>query len=68
MRENRGQRIISHQREAAMGFVVLGALMATLYAGERVTALLRKARVERRRAKSEYPITENDPVGRTIVF
>lgn len=50
-----------------MGFVVLGAALVTFYAAERVASLLRKARIERRRAKADYPITENDPVGRTIV-
>ena len=54
--------------EAAVGFVLAGAAIVTLYVGERVTALWRRARIDRRRAKAEYPITENDPVGRTIVF
>jgi hypothetical protein len=51
-----------------MGFVVLGAVLVTFYAGERVTALLRKARIERRRVDADYPITANDPTGRTVIF
>lgn len=50
-----------------MGFVFVGAALVAFYAGERVTALVRKATIERRRAKAEYPITGNDPMGRIIV-
>lgn len=50
-----------------MGFVVVGAALVAFYAGERITALVRNARIEKRRAKAEYPITANDPVGRIIV-
>jgi hypothetical protein len=50
-----------------MGFVVLGAVLVTIYAGERSAALLRRVRIEQRRAKAEYPVTGNDPVGRIIV-
>ncbi|MDT4942854.1 MAG: hypothetical protein QOJ34_2943 [Pseudonocardiales bacterium] len=44
------------------GFPVL------LYTTERVTAWVRKARIEKRRAEAEYPITGNDAVGRTVMF
>jgi hypothetical protein len=50
-----------------MGLVVLGGVLIAFYAGERATALWRKARIERRRAGADYPITGNDPVGRIIV-
>jgi hypothetical protein len=50
-----------------MGLVVLGACLAIFYTGERVTAFVRKARIESRRAKADYPITGNDPMGRAIV-
>lgn len=50
-----------------MGFVMLGVVLVTIYGGERLTARWRRARLETRRAKAEYPITENDPVNRTIV-
>jgi hypothetical protein len=60
------RRIICH-KEAAMGFLAVGAFLVIFYTGERVTALVRKARIERRRAKADYPITGNDPVGRIVV-
>ena len=50
-----------------MGFVVAAAALVAYYGGERLTALVRRARIERRRAKAEYPITGNDPVGRIVV-
>lgn len=50
-----------------MGFLAVGAFLVIFYTGERVTALVRKARIERRRAKADYPITGNDPVGRIVV-
>ena len=50
-----------------MNFVALGVVLLTIFVGERSVALVRKARIEKRRAKADYPITGNDPVGRTIV-
>jgi hypothetical protein len=50
-----------------VGFVVLGAVLLTIYAGERTTALVRRATVNRRRAKADYPISDNDPIGRAVV-
>lgn len=44
------------------------ALPVFLYTAERVAALVRKSRIESQRAKAEYPITSNDPVGRTVIF
>ena len=51
-----------------MGFVVLGAALVAFYATERLVAMRRKATIEQRRAKAEYPITGNDPEGRTVIF
>jgi hypothetical protein len=53
--------------EAVMGIVLAGAALVAFYAGERVISFVRRARIETRRAAAEYPITENDPVGRIIV-
>jgi hypothetical protein len=39
-----------------------------LYTTERLTAWVRKARIEKRRAEAKYPITGNDPAGRTVIF
>lgn len=50
-----------------MGIVLAGAALVAFYAGERVISFVRRARIETRRAAAEYPITENDPVGRIIV-
>jgi hypothetical protein len=50
-----------------MGFLVIGAVLVTFYGGERASALLRRARFESRRAKAQYPLNDNDPVGRTVV-
>jgi hypothetical protein len=59
----------AHAANLRVGLVRLAvAVRVTFYAGERLTALLRRARIERSRAKAEYPITENDPVGCTVVF
>ena len=44
------------------------ALPVFLYTAERAAALVRKSRIESQRAKAEYPITSNDPVGRTVIF
>ena len=55
-------------REAAVLFVVVGASMVFLFAGERITAWVRKARFEGNRAKAQYPMTGNDSEGRTVVF
>ena len=46
-----------------MGLVAAGAAVLIMYAGEKV----RRARLERRRAKADYPLTGNDPTGRIIV-
>lgn len=40
---------------------------AIYYAEERTAALIKKATYKRRRAKAVYPITANDPVGRSFV-
>jgi hypothetical protein len=50
-----------------MAIVADVAFLVTLFVGERVTWWVRKARIESRRAKAEYPITQNDPVGRIVV-
>jgi hypothetical protein len=49
-----------------MPFVVIGTALGSLYLIERAAAYLRKAKIDDRRAKADYPITENDPVGRLI--
>ena len=49
-----------------MAFIVIGTVLVSFYLIERTAAHLRKARIDVRRAKAEYPITENDPVGRLI--
>lgn len=51
-----------------MLLVAVIAFPAFLYTVERVTGLVRKSRIESRRAKAEYPTTGNDPVGRTVIF
>jgi hypothetical protein len=43
------------------------AAWAFFYVAERTTSLVRRSRIDKRRAKAEYPITGNDPVGRLIV-
>jgi hypothetical protein len=48
--------------------VIVFAFPVFLFATERVTAWVRKARIDDRRTKAEYPITGNDPVGRTVVL
>ena len=48
--------------------VIVLAFPVFLYTAERVTAWVRKAKIEKRRAEAEYPITANDPVGRTVIF
>lgn len=48
--------------------VIVFGFPVFLFAAERVTAWVRKARIEKRRAAAEYPITGNDPVGRTVIF
>jgi hypothetical protein len=50
-----------------MGFVALGAFAVIFYATERVTARVRRARLQQRRANAAYPINDNDPIGRTVV-
>lgn len=50
-----------------MSFLVVAGFLVSLYGGERLTAWVRRARIERRRAKAEYPITGNDPVGRVVI-
>lgn len=50
-----------------MGFVVAGAVLVIIFVGERSAAFWRKARIEKRRAKADYPINENNPIGRNIV-
>jgi hypothetical protein len=48
--------------------VLLFGFGVFLYTTERLTAWMRKARIEKRRAQAAYPITGNDPVGRTVIF
>ena len=48
-------------------FIAIVGFPAGLYAVERATAFVRKSRIESRRANAAYPITSNDPMGRTIV-
>ena len=50
-----------------MPMLAVVLFLVTLYGGERVTRMWRKATLERRRAKAEYPLDENDPIGRTVV-
>ncbi len=47
---------------------IVFAFPVFLYTVERVTWWVRQARLEKRRAAAEYPITGNDPVGRTVIF
>jgi hypothetical protein len=53
--------------EAGMGIVLAGVALVSFYGGERIIAFVRRARIERRRAAADYPITSNDPTGRIIV-
>ena len=48
-------------------FVALFAFPAFLFTAERLTTWMRKKRIEARRAKAEYPTSENDPVGRAFM-
>ena len=48
--------------------MIVLAFPVFLFATERVTAWVRKARLEKHRAEAEYPTTGNDPVGRTVIF
>jgi hypothetical protein len=61
------ERMINN-KEADMTLVGMMAFPVFLYTAERVVALVRKSRIESRRAKADYPITGNDPVGRTVIF
>lgn len=50
-----------------IGVGIAAALLA-YYLGDRAAHLWRKARIEQRRSKATYPLTDyNDPLGRTIV-
>lgn len=46
---------------------IAGAMLVAYYATERGVALWRRVKIDQRRAKAEFPITGNDPVGRIIV-
>jgi len=47
---------------AAVGF------LAVLYGGERIASYVRRAKLEKRRGKADYPLTDhNDPVGRSFM-
>jgi hypothetical protein len=39
-----------------------------LYVAERVTTAIHRAKLHDRRAEAAYPLTANDPVGRSVVF
>ena len=47
---------------AAVGF------LAVVFGAERLTSYVRRARLEKRRTKADYPLTDhNDPVGRSFM-
>ena len=39
-----------------------------LYVAERIASRVRRSRIDQRRAQAAYPITGNDPVGRSVIF
>jgi len=49
-----------------MGIIQALVALVSLYVIERAASHVRKARLESRRAKAEYPITSNDPTGNLI--
>lgn len=50
-----------------MPLVAIGAVLGTIYALERGSALWRRMRREKDRSRADYPISANDPTGRSIV-
>jgi hypothetical protein len=51
-----------------MYLLVVFGFPAYLYAAERVAAGVRRAKLHDRRAVATYPLTANDPVGRSVIF